>query len=246
MIAVNIGNTNTAFLVGEQFVFTIPTNAYTNPDELLKALGEKLSVANQEGAMIASVVPQKTEVVKETLLTLCGKEPLIVDNSAPFGFNLSKYDGSLVGIDRLVVCAGALRKYAAPFVIFDMGTAISVSIVDQEKFFLGGAIMPGVGTMLQSLTVSTALLPFVKADVSGPVIGSNTSECISAGVVHAAVGFVERYKKLVVSMLGVDTRVIVTGGNAGIIENAGLSDIIYEPDLLLYGLKELYKEMVRV
>lgn len=244
MIAVNIGNTNTAFSFDGDLSLRIPTKQYTNANELIDILTEKLASANTDGGIIASVVPSKNEIVREALLKVCGKEPVIVDKSAPFGFNLSKYDCSLIGIDRLAVCCGALKKYTAPFAVFDMGTATSVSIVDKEKFFRGGAIMPGVQTMLQSLTANTALLPSAAVDMSGPVIGRNTGECISAGVFHAAAGFVERYQKLVISEFGADTNIIVTGGNAGIILNAGLTNCIYEPDLLLDGLKKLYKGMV--
>lgn len=243
MIAVNIGNTNTAFSFDDDLPLRIPTKQYTSANELLDILTERLASANMVGSIIASVVPSKTEIVREALLKVCGKEPVIVDKSAPFGFHLSKYDCSLIGIDRLVVCYGALKKYTAPFAVFDMGTATSVSIVDKEKYFLGGAIMPGVQTMLKSLTSNTALLPAAAVDMSGPVIGRNTSECISAGVFHAAAGFVERYQRLVVSELGADTNIIVTGGNAGIVLNAGLTASIYESNLLLDGLKELYKGM---
>lgn len=66
-----------------------------------------------------------------------------------------------LGIDRALAVLGAGRRYGFPAVVIDGGTALTLTAVDDRAEFLGGAIAPGLGLQLRSLSEKTAALPAV-------------------------------------------------------------------------------------
>lgn len=102
-----------------------------------------------------------------------------------------------VGIDRLLAAAEARRSSstAAPIIVVQAGTAITVDWIDASGAFCGGAIMPGISLTLKYLALGTAQLPWL-APPSDPrsvhLPGKNTRDAILAGVNAAVIGGIER------------------------------------------------------
>ncbi len=46
----------------------------------------------------------------------------------------------------------ASNNYPAPLIVIDMGTATTVSVLNDKKQYIGGMITPGVGLSLDALT----------------------------------------------------------------------------------------------
>ena len=47
-----------------------------------------------------------------------------------------------VGSDLIVDAVAAIKEYGAPVMIIDMGTATTISIVDDKGSYAGGVILP--------------------------------------------------------------------------------------------------------
>ncbi|MCT7961353.1 pantothenate kinase [Laspinema sp. D1] len=89
------------------------------------------------------------------------------------------------GIDRALALVGAATESGWPVLVVDAGTALTLTGADPEGRLVGGAILPGFGLQLQSLTEKTAALPPVTfPGTLPPRWALNTPEAIASGVVY--------------------------------------------------------------
>ena len=100
-----------------------------------------------------------------------------------------------VGIDRLLaaVAANRLRTPDRAAIVVDLGTAITVDLVEADGAFAGGAILPGIGMAGRALADQTDALPHVMLahSVAPPSpLGKSTKAAIEAGLYWGAVGAV--------------------------------------------------------
>src|SRR5262249_4773991 len=98
------------------------------------------------------------------------------------------------GIDRLLdaVAVNTWRRPGTPAVVVDAGSAVPVDSLDPEGVFRGGAILPGLRLMAESLHAHTALLPLVEVRYDTRAPGTTTVEAVQAGIVAAVVGAIEQ------------------------------------------------------
>ena len=119
-----------------------------------------------------------------------------------------------VGADRIVNSIAAFAKYGGPCIVVDFGTAINFDVVSERGEYLGGALAPGIGISADALFARAARLWRVEIRDPGKIIGTNTVHSMQAGLFYGFTdlvdGILERMKKV----LGKDTRVIATGGQA--------------------------------
>jgi type III pantothenate kinase len=64
-----------------------------------------------------------------------------------------------LGVDRALVAWRAWRLCAAPVLVADAGTALSLTLVDGSGRFLGGRLQAGLALQLRALAAGTAQLP---------------------------------------------------------------------------------------
>ena len=69
---------------------------------------------------------------------------MIVGPGVKTGLNILLDNPGEMGADRVADAVAALAQYPVPLVIVDMGTATTISVVDDKKHYIGGMIMPGV------------------------------------------------------------------------------------------------------
>ena len=136
----------------------------------------------------------------------------------------------------------AVEQYGAPCIVWDLGTATTVSVVDKEGAFRGGAIMAGVYTALDSLTARASLLPRIGMDTPERCIGRNTVECMQSGTVFGTAAMMEGMCDRIEEELGYPARVVVTGGLGRDVCGVCRCEMTYAPDLLLEGLRILYEK----
>ncbi|MBQ5339244.1 MAG: type III pantothenate kinase, partial [Oscillospiraceae bacterium] len=134
----------------------------------------------------------------------------------------------------------AIEHYGAPAIIIDMGTATTMTVVDEKKNFIGGIICPGVALALQSLESSAAQLPHIQMIAPKKVINADTAESMQAGVVYGNAGAIDALIDRMHEELGYDTKVIASGGLAPLIVPHCRHDIIIDDELLLKGLDTLF------
>jgi type III pantothenate kinase len=136
----------------------------------------------------------------------------------------------------------AVNLYPVPLILIDMGTATTVSVIDSEKNFLGGMIIPGLRVSLDSLTNRTSQLPNISLSPSKKVIGTNTVDCMKSGIINATASSLDGVIERIEDELGEKCTVISTGGLAGVVVPYCKRKIIMDDMLLLKGLRIIYEK----
>ena len=116
----------------------------------------------------------------------CERIVLLASCDLPLVVSLPRPD--MVGIDRLLdaVAANRLRPADRPAIVVDLGTAITVDLISAEGAFLGGTILPGIGTSARAMHEFTDLLPLVDMQSLSsppPALGTATVEALLGGLV---------------------------------------------------------------
>ena len=193
-----------------------------------------------DGAILSSVVPGLDKVLCDAVQTVTGITPLLVGPGIKTGMNIRIDNPAQLGADLLVGAVAAIAKYGAPCIIWDLGTATTVSAVDTDGAFRGGAIMPGVGTSLDSLVNNASLLPRIRVEAPKKVIGTNTIDSMKSGVVYGTAAMVDGMCDRIEQELGTRATVVVTGGLGEEISRTCRHDTVYDGRLLLDGLRLIY------
>ena len=80
-----------------------------------------------EGAVIGSVVPRLTEETARAIRSVTGLEALVVGPTTPAGLEIAIEEPETLGVDLLAADAAAAAEYPLPVVVFDFGTATTVT-----------------------------------------------------------------------------------------------------------------------
>ncbi|MCQ4022082.1 MULTISPECIES: type III pantothenate kinase [unclassified Ruminococcus] len=199
-----------------------------------------IDVNQISGAIMSSVVPPLALIVKKAVNFISGVTPLIVGPGLKTGLNILLDNPAQLGSDQVVDAIAALNEYKPPIIIFDMGTATTVSVIDKNKNYLGGMIIPGVKISQDALTSRTSQLPKISIEAPKKNIGKNTIDCMKSGAIFANAAMVDGVVDRIEDELGYSTTVIATGGLSGSIIPFCKRNIIVDNDLLIKGLKILY------
>ncbi len=251
LLAIDIGNTNIVIgcIQNDTILFNerVSTNHAASDLEYaieIKTIIEIHSVekGDIEAAIISSVVPDVTGVVGRAIKKLIGIDALVVGPGIKTGLSIRIDNPAQLGSDLAVDAIAGLDCYGAPLIVVDMGTATTVSVIDKDSNYIGGMIIPGLFTSLDSLSSKTAQLPKIRLDVPDHIIGKNTIECMQSGILHFTAcgidGTIDRIEK----ELGYRCTVVATGGLARYIVPLCNREIIYDDDLLLKGLMIIYNK----
>lgn len=194
-----------------------------------------------DGCIISSVVPPLTYSIKEAVRIVFHLDAKIVIPGMKTGLNILIDNPASVGSDMVVDAVAAINQYSVPAVIIDTGTATTFSVVDRNKNYLGGLIMPGVMISQEALTSRTSQLPKISLDAPKRVIGKNTVDCMKSGAVYGNAAMIDGTIDRIENELGEKVTVIATGGLAeSIVPYCQREGIILDNDLLLKGLRILY------
>ena len=153
---------------------------------LIKTVLELYGIDSSQisGAIISSVVPQLVNIIREAVEKLIDITPMVVGPGVKTGLNIHMDEPRRVGSDLIVDAVAAIKEYGAPVMIIDMGTATTISIVDDKGSYVGGVILPGIRVSVDALASRTAQLPRISLEAPGHVIGKNTLDCMKSGVVY--------------------------------------------------------------
>ena len=251
ILAVDIGNSNIVLggIQGNNIAFEarLRTEPTKTSDEycidvkiILDVYGFKPE--NVEGAIISSVVPQVLNSIKTAIKKLTGKTALVVGPGLKTGLNIRVENPSQTGADLVVGSVAALREHKPPLIVVDMGTATTMSVLDDSGALIGGCICPGVKISLDALTERTALLPGLQLDQPRKAIGRNTIDCMRSGIMMGNACMLDGMVQRMEEELGQKATVVITGGIAKYIAPLCKTPMIYDKDLLLKGLAFLYRE----
>ncbi len=190
-----------------------------------------------DAVCLSSVVPSLTASMEAMLERITRQKPVVVGPAIYDALPITVVNPYEVGADLVADAMAAYDKCRGACVVVDFGTALTFTIVDEGGTMCGVAIAPGLGTAVNALSRDTAQLPFVELAAPPQPFGKNTVHAIQAGVVYGYTGLVEYMIARMRKELGVDLKVIATGGLCPVI--APLTEVFsyVEPDLTLRGLK---------
>lgn len=251
LLVLDMGNTNITMGVfdGDRLVVEsrLATDYRRMEDEYAMNLMEILRLYHLRreditGAILSSVVPSLDRAMRHAIRKVADVTPMQVGPGIKSGINIRIDNPAQLGADLLVGAVAASAKYGAPCLLWDLGTATKVSVIDKDGAYRGGAIMPGVRTSLDSLSHAAALLPAVSIDTPPAVIGTNTVDCMSSGTVFGTACTIDGMSDRIEAELGYPVTVVATGGLAGEIVPHCRRKIVYDAPLLLHGLRLLYEK----
>lgn len=251
ILAVDIGNSNVVIGCFEgddiRLLERMSTNRNSTALEyavLIKTVLELhgLDKASFEGGIISSVVPAVTNMVKAAIEKLTGNPPLVVGPGLKTGLRILLDNPAQLGSDRVADAVAAISEYSCPLITVDMGTATTISVIDKDKNFIGGVIMPGLRISAESLSSRTSQLPQISLDPPKKAIGRNTIDCMRSGIVLGCAATIDGIIEKIEQELGYPCTVVSTGGHAGIVIPYCKRKIIVDEKLLLKGLMILYRK----
>ena len=247
VIAVDIGNSSVriGFFTGaDLFVQTFDTWPILSSRQyslLVNAfIKEKNIDKTAEGIIISSVVPDHTGIIRDSLTGLTAGEPLLVSYKVSTGLVFAIPEPGELGADRIANAVAAYERYKGPVAVVDFGTATTISVVGKDANYIGGAIMPGMRLMNESLAKGTAKLPTVPLSPPESALGTNTLQCIQSGLFYGTAGAVERIIQEVEHATGLQLKLALTGGHGSLISGFLNRKNDFFPNLTLEGLRIIY------
>ena len=223
ILTIDIGNTNIVLgcIDGDKTLFVERLSTVRTKTELEYAIDIKnvldiyhIHRDEIEGGIISSVVPQITTIVKLAVEKILKKNVLVVGAGIKTGLNIRIDNPAQLGSDLVVDSVAAIVEYPAPLLIFDLGTANTVCVIDKNKNYIGGMIYPGIGVSLDSLTAHASQLGGISIEAPEHMIGKNTTECMKSGLIYSSAAAMDGIIDRLQEQLGGEATVIATGGLA--------------------------------
>ncbi len=253
LLTIDIGNTNITLggYQGEELMFIsrLATDIRMTADQYAVQINNIVNLRgcgsqDIEDAIISSVVPIVGSAVARAIEYITGKSPMILGPGIKTGLNIKIDNPAQLGADLAAGAVGALGKYPTPCVIIDMGTATTLSVLDESGAFRGGAIAAGIRSTLDALSSNTAQLPFINLQAPDSVIGSNTVSSMQSGLILGAAAMLDGMIDRIESEIGELASVVATGGLAEMVVENCRREIAIDNNLLLDGLYKIYKKNI--
>jgi type III pantothenate kinase len=245
LLAVDVGNTQTVFglyegaELGERW--RIATEAQRTGDELGALLSGFLELPALEGICLSSTVPRLIREYEHVAERWARAPLLVLGPGVATGIAIHYDDPREIGPDRIANAVAARERFGAPVIVVDFGTSTNFDIVSPAGDYVGGVLAPGIETSMEALFARAARL--VKVDYVEPpqVIGKTTEQGLRSGLVYGFAGQVDGIVDAVRGELGVEARVVATGGLADLIAPHSRTISEVEPFLTLDGLRLIWK-----
>ena len=248
-LVIDAGNTTTVVgvfdekeLLGQWRLSSCPRTVDETGLLLLNLLSSnEIDKSKIEGAILSSVVPAFDEAWQLAIRVYLKNERILTFSDALFPMPILMDNPSEVGADRLVNAVAAKEKYGAPLIVVDLGTAITLDVIDENGAYIGGAIAPGLTIAMETLFTKTAKLPQVGLSVPSRVIGKNTMDAIRSGIMYGFAGLIDSLVERIQVEMGAKCPVVATGGHSTVLSELSRSIDYVEPALTLEGLRILYE-----
>jgi type III pantothenate kinase len=200
-----------------------------------------LEIGAIDGIIICSVVPPIDSTLAFMTERYFGTAAMFVTPRTDIGLAIRYDNPNEVGADRLVNGVAGFYKYGGPCIVVDMGTTINFDVISRDGEYLGGAIAVGIGIAIEALFARTARLPLVDFGAPRQVIGTNTVSSMQSGLYYGAIGMIDGIVERIVAELGADTKIVATGGQAGMIVSGSRYLKIVDEHLTLEGLRMIWE-----
>jgi len=239
MLTIDIGNSSVKWGIWQEGQLILAEDGYYEKESLQATFDEIFAGAPKQDSVWVSCVAG--DDVEQALIEWIDKEwsiePVFLRTTAELGGVRNMYpQPEEHGADRWAALLGAKKLYDVPVCIIDVGTAVTVDLMDEAGVHRGGRIMPGLNMMRNSLLQNTAGVQAVEGDCPGFAI--NTADAVTSGTLHMLQAGLLEVCESAKERLGDEMRVVLTGGMSEkmlpFLEQ--VEGVHHEPYLVLYGL----------
>jgi len=238
-IVIDVGNTSTGIGLydGEKVLRAthLKGGILKRPGACAEAV-RKAARGGVSGAALGSVVPSADAAWRRLIRRELGCGLLVVKAGLPMEVAVDYPAPETIGADRLADACGGVRRYGAPLIVADFGTALTFDIVTPDRRYVGGVIAPGLPLMTDYLYERTALLPRVVLEGPCPKVGRSTLQAMRIGAQVGYRGIVREIVAHLREAMRCEFKLVATGGYAGwALKDSGM-DFVVDPSLTLFGL----------
>ena len=188
--------------------------------------------------LVSSVVESIKQIEKEYCRYNKLKMFDVDDKKNKLNFKAKKDLGS----DLKANIFNCIDLYKENFIIIDMGTTTTFSVVSKGGNFEGVSFMSGFDTCINSIVTKCDKIPHVDFVKPKRVIGQTTEEAVRSGVYYGYIGILKEIVNSIKNELkNQDLKVIMTGGYSNIfIDKLNFITKVI-PDLTVNGIYKIYK-----
>lgn len=240
-LVVDLGNTRIKFAIfddSDQMVYS---------GKMLKRYSNSLISKLPEKFKIDQVIFCATSIPDHKLLNDLKQLGKFIhfDHLTPLPIVNNYMTPETLGKDRLAAAAASALRFPSCNVLFiDMGTCITMNLINAKGEFIGGNISPGLNMRLKAMHKFTSRLPLVKIEVTDEDFGTSTVKALQNGAIKGAFREIDSFIDETRVKLG-SINVILTGGDAVFFENWSKNEIFAAPYLVMEGLNEILKYNVK-
>ena len=248
IVAVDIGNTTVGmgrWVEGDvNDVERVATEDRGAAKMALAAVRRKCENVRRQAIVIASVVPSATAWLAEHIENDLDLRAFVVGGNTPLPVEVAVREPSAVGVDRVCAAAAAFDHAGQGCTIIDVGSAVTIDVIDDEGIFRGGAILPGLRLQAQALADCTAKLPLIEPAVPSSAVGTDTPEAIQSGLCYGLVGAIRGIVEQIATEGNKWPQTILTGGGSELLKDQ--LDFVdnWVPNLCLMGAGLAYVKRV--
>lgn len=188
---------------------------------------------------ILSSVGKYNQEIETVIRQYC---PLLLLNAeTPLPISIQYNNVSTLGPDRIANAVGASRLFPHHNVLsIQVGSCLVCDFINEKGEYLGGSISPGIDMRLKSLQHYTQKLPLIHKDKINYLIGQSTEQSILSGVMNGIAyeinGLIQQYTQDFKNL-----KVVITGGDAELLQNSINFTIFAAPNLVSLGLYEILR-----
>ncbi|MGE9290490.1 MAG: type III pantothenate kinase [Puniceicoccales bacterium] len=194
-----------------------------------------------DGIMVCSVVPRVSEILRQQS-DQAGIRCEFLTHERVGSLKIHYPNPSQLGPDRLANALGGLLHAEPPFIVIDMGTAVTLDAVTAANGYEGGIIAPGFAFLSEYLSEKTALLPPI--DMTRihrrTGIGRSTEEAMEVGCTKGFAGMIRELvattTEEILTIDGREPKVLVTGGSFTWVKESWIGGLPFYPHLTLEGV----------
>ncbi len=189
-----------------------------------------ISSVRKDLDQLKNLFPEKGSIILNHETTL----PITLDYRTP----------ETLGPDRIALAVGANELFPNKNnLIIDLGTCMTIDIVDSEGTFHGGIISPGLTMRMKSMAQFTKSLPDISnewQEIDSKNYGKTTKESLLSGsfnaMIHEINSTLETLNKDFASI-----NIILTGGDAKFFESRIKAHIFAGSKIVEIGLYRIWK-----
>lgn len=232
-LLIDCGNTRSKLCVlndGEQTDIV----AIENIDLMVKL---STLIADVRSITISSVANQRLlEQVRQLAKRhQCSYQHITTEIKA-FGVTNGYNEPMQLGSDRWLSLIGAHSIYQSNIVLVSLGTATTIDYLTAQGQHIGGWIVPGLELMKSALYEGTANIKPKTINIDCLSIGKNTAENVQHGGLLATIGTIEQACCYFNQQNLTIDQVILSGGNAELINKHCQRDTLVNQRLIFTGL----------